>query len=221
MHYLIDGHNLIAHMPDIGLDDPHGEVDLVLRLRGWAAGNRKRQVTVIFDGGLPGGKSLRLSQGPVKVIFAPAGQPADELLINRLISARNPAEYTLVSSDQEIATAADRRRIRVVSSEKFAGHLRPRRPAEDKPKQPAETADEPAISSAEVAEWLALFGPGPPAQPQTTARSSEKPAAKTRKRKSEAAIESPAELKRGERELEADEIDSWLELFNRPDRDSG
>ncbi len=32
MHYLIDGHNLIAQISDISLDDPDDEAKLVLRL---------------------------------------------------------------------------------------------------------------------------------------------------------------------------------------------
>ena len=96
MHYLIDGHNLIAKMPDISLDDPDDEVKLVLRLRQWTAGRRKRRVTVIFDGGLPGGAERHLSSRPVKVIFASAGQSADALLINRIQDAKNPAEFTLI-----------------------------------------------------------------------------------------------------------------------------
>lgn len=219
MHYLIDGHNLIAQMPDMTLDDPHDEVNLVLRLRSWAAGNRKRLVTVIFDGGMPGGTSLRLSKGPVKVIFAPAGQPADGLLINRLQQVRNPAEHTVISSDQEIVSAANKRRIRVVTSEKFAGHLRARKPAKDELKKTAETADEPTISSEEVAEWLALFGPEPPTPPKTTTQTTDKRVPQAKKAKPNLSLESPGELKHGERELEAEEIDSWLELFNRPNKD--
>ena len=42
MHYLIDGHNLIAHLADIDLEDPNDEVKLVLMMRGWAAAGRKR-----------------------------------------------------------------------------------------------------------------------------------------------------------------------------------
>ena len=52
MHYLIDGHNLIGALPDISLEDPDDEVKLILVLRSWAVARRRREVTVIFDGGL-------------------------------------------------------------------------------------------------------------------------------------------------------------------------
>ena len=35
MPYLIDGHNLIACLPDISLDDPNDEAQLVNKLKGF------------------------------------------------------------------------------------------------------------------------------------------------------------------------------------------
>lgn len=70
MPVLIDGHNLIAHMPNLRPDDPDDEVKLVLRLRACNAHTRKK-VTVVFDHGLPGGRSRELT-GLVRVIFAGA-----------------------------------------------------------------------------------------------------------------------------------------------------
>ena len=54
MPYLIDGHNLIACLPDIDLDDPNDEARLVNRLKGFAAKARSKCI-VVFDHGLPGG----------------------------------------------------------------------------------------------------------------------------------------------------------------------
>ena len=62
MAYLIDGHNLIGQLPDLSLNDPNDEAKLVQKLIGFAARQQKR-VVVVFDSGLPGGKS-RLSTGP-------------------------------------------------------------------------------------------------------------------------------------------------------------
>ena len=39
MPHLIDGHNLIASLPDIGMDDPNKEAKLVNKLKSWAAAN--------------------------------------------------------------------------------------------------------------------------------------------------------------------------------------
>ncbi len=159
MQYLIDGHNLIGRMPDIDLGDPDDEVELVLRLRSWSAAGRKRKVTVIFDRGLPGGKDKALSSGQVKVVFAPAGRSADSLLINRISSVKNPAEYTLVSSDQKIVRAAEARRMLVWRSEEFVGRMN-EKGERDQGHANAGTTDNPQMSVDEVQMWLNMFSTG-------------------------------------------------------------
>ena len=58
MPFLIDGHNVIAALPDIELEDPHDEAKLVFKLRAWT-GRERRKAIVVFDGGVPGGYSRR------------------------------------------------------------------------------------------------------------------------------------------------------------------
>lgn len=154
MHYLIDGHNLIARLPEISLDDPHDEAKLVIRLRSWAAARRKHQVTVYFDHGLPGGEARNLSTSQVKVIFASTGRKADELLIKQIERLRNPGAYTVVTSDREILAAAPRA-LRLMSAEAFAAELARmgRTSTEVGPVSPAE----PDLSPDEVDEWLDIF----------------------------------------------------------------
>jgi predicted RNA-binding protein with PIN domain len=156
MHYLIDGHNLVGKMPDIHLDDPDDEVELVLRLRSWSAQGRKRQVTVIFDRGLPGGEDKGLSSGKVKVIFAPAGRSADSLLINRIRNVKNAAEYTLVSSDLRVVQAAQARRMPVWRAEAFVARLE--QEGEQRAKTTtADMTDDPQMSASEVEMWMEMF----------------------------------------------------------------
>lgn len=222
MHYLIDGHNLIARLEDLALDDPDDEAKLVLRLRSWTAASRKRRVTVIFDGGLPGGKSTHLSTSRVTVVFASAGQTADDLLIRRINQTRNPAEFTLVSSDGEVLAVARKRRMPVLLAEQFATQLPPERP--HPPATQVETVDEqriaahrdtPQLSDEEVNEWLELFGPvperiappPPPPPPETTNNEPDKPTLPEKKRY----------IGRVDRErpLSADEVEEWLRLFGQ------
>ena len=226
MHYLIDGHNLIAKVADIAMDDPNDEALLVLRLRSWAAGSRKRLITVIFDRGLPGGRSRFLSSGQLNVIFAPEGQTADTLLINRIRKAGNPAEYTLVSSDRQVLSAARARRMKSISAEDFAkrlGDSTQKPPAAPEPVSPAE-ADDPALSQEEVAEWLELFESAPRVEPKPLKlRSSPEPqnkAGTVKEQKSPAGarvVSDPATLKSGAGNLSSDEVDEWLRLFTQGD----
>ncbi|NJN53674.1 MAG: NYN domain-containing protein [Anaerolineae bacterium] len=212
MHYLIDGHNLIAKMPDISLSDPDDEVQLILRLRSWAARSKKRQITLFFDGGIPGGKNVHLSTPQVRVVFSSTGQTADALIIGRIHRLKNPPEYLLVSSDQQIIAAANGRKLPYLTSDKFAQQLAGQ--WQDSVPGPTITDDSPVVSDAEVADWLAAFGPvdekairrrpklippnvPPPPEPATTA---ETPSA-------------PTPINREEPQLNAKDVDEWLSLF--------
>ena len=160
MHYLIDGHNLIGRMPDIGLDDPHDEIELVLRLRSWSARSRKRRVTVIFDRGLPGGLGRGLSSGKVQVVFASTAQSADSLLIRRINSVKNPREYTLVTSDNHILRAAEACRMPVLRAGEFVLMLaqsNAKNTAESSESGDSSAAEDRQLSDAEVEMWLDLF----------------------------------------------------------------
>lgn len=216
MHYLIDGHNLIAKVPDISLDDPNDEMKLVLRLKSWVSASRKRQATVIFDQGLPGGRSVQLSSSMVKVLFASSGSNADEMLINRISRIKNPSEYTLVSSDQKIIAAARARRLPVLRSETFAETLAEERAKAMAPTEPASpaVAEQPEISEEEVAEWLALFGPEPepvvkrPKPPAKRMPEAAAPPAKKPSRRRPLTAD-----KHVDRKLDSDEVDDWLDFF--------
>jgi predicted RNA-binding protein with PIN domain len=198
-------------MPDISLEEQDDEVKLILVLRSWAVARQKREVTIIFDGGLPGGYQQRLSTSSINVIFAAEGRSADALLISRIKKVPNPPEYTLVSSDRTIQAAAAALNMTVLSSEAFIKMLREEHnpPPQVTPQKP----DEAALSSAEVEEWLALFGPQPEVKPPPKAVRRKKPAA--RKPKSEAANQdrSPTTAKSGERKLSQDELEEWFDLF--------
>ena len=148
MPLLIDGHNLIARLRDVHLDDADDEVQLVERLRRYQARTGKR-VTVIFDRGLPGGPEPDLSTSKLKVIFAPNGRSADALIVNRVRRNRDPRGLTVVTSDQKIIAAVERRGARVVRAERFASEL-DAAPA-------SSAADDVKLSQSEVDEWMALF----------------------------------------------------------------
>jgi predicted RNA-binding protein with PIN domain len=215
MHYLIDGHNLIAKISDINLNDPNDEVELILRLKSWAAANSKRRVTVYFDGGLPGGVEQRLSTSGIKVIFAPEGKTADSLIIKRIRKIKNPPEYVLVTSDQQIIAAAENRRLRHLRSEVFAGKMGQEKQKRMAPPPPSPETDDPQISEREVAEWLALFGPEPqiPTKPKPSSSihsAKNTPSPPKRKSKPKRSIR---ELKRTDSDLDDDELSEWLDLF--------
>jgi predicted RNA-binding protein with PIN domain len=161
MAYLIDGHNLIGQLPDISLKDPNDEAKLVQKLIGFSARQQKR-VVVVFDSGLPGGKS-RLSTGQVEVIFASQGSNADNVMKERIKRARDPGQWIVVSNDREVLSAARERRMTTLTSADFAPKLQsdptPLKP-KNKPVKDAGEAADVYVSPAEVEAWLKIFKDG-------------------------------------------------------------
>ena len=149
MPTLVDGHNLIGKLPDIDLADPDDEAKLVLKLRTYCARTRKK-VTVVFDHGLPGGKSHELSGGGVDVRFASTTRTADGILRERIRNSMNPRGLIVVTSDGRIIAEAEARGARVVRSEDFADQLAGA-PVKDA-KQDVKPSD------GDVAYWMAQFG---------------------------------------------------------------
>lgn len=158
MPFLIDGHNLIAALPDIELDDPDDEAKLVLKLRAWA-GHERRKATIVFDGGVTGGLSRALSGGGLEVVFAAREHTiADRIIMERLRRLRDAPNWTVVSSDHEVLDAARRAGARVLTSQEFAVRLAPA------PRAPHEKPER--VAPAEVTEWLRVFGDAAEPAPQ-------------------------------------------------------
>jgi len=153
MPYLIDGHNVIGRLPDVRLDDPNDEALLVQKLAGFAARTGK-PCTVIFDSGLPGGKS-RMSTGTIEVVFASHRSDADRLIMARIRTTPDPANWTVVSSDNRVQAAAQQRRMKTLSAADFAALLQTpsRTTAEDDPGE----AEEVRQSEDEINYWLNQF----------------------------------------------------------------
>ena len=153
MPYLIDGHNLIASLPDIDLADPHDEAKLVTKLRGFVAKTRKR-CTVVFDGGIPGGYSA-MSNKSVEVIFAAAQHSnADRVLKLRIMRATDRQSWTVVSSDEAVLDKARAYKLKWLTAAEFAEKLAGDEPEVDAPGEEIDVA----LSEAEVDAWMNLFG---------------------------------------------------------------
>jgi hypothetical protein len=154
MPYLIDGHNLIGKLPDISLDDPNDEAKLVQKLAGFAARTRKRCI-VVFDNGLPGGYST-LSTHSVKVIFAASQRTnADRIMLERIRNTRDCANWTVISSDNEVLRAASQAGMQTMRSAAFATRLQKR---ERVRRDPRDESANVYVSPQEVDEWLKIFG---------------------------------------------------------------
>lgn len=152
MPYLIDGHNLIGYLPDIALTEPNDEAQLVQKLQGFVA-RTKKSCVVVFDYGLPGGKS-RMSTRAVQVVFASQRSSADKVMIERINKIPHPQDWVVVSSDNDVLTNARRRRMQTLTSDDFAELM------QAPPKLVIDVGEESdvQVSAEEVDEWLNIFG---------------------------------------------------------------
>ena len=148
---LIDGHNLIAQVPGLTLADPDDEQKLIVLLRKYAA-RRRAKIVVVFDSGLPGGRSNELSGGNVTAIFAAAKHTiADKILIERINDFPRPADWTVISSDNQVRAAALKRKAMLKSAQEFVAIMA------TPPKGDDQSSVDEKLSAEEVAEWLKVF----------------------------------------------------------------
>lgn len=151
MPYLIDGHNLIASIGDIHLDDPDDETQLIKIIQAFCARTRK-SATLYFDRRGPGMRK-KYSYGKLEVHFVTPPRTADLAIKAHLASLRgNAKNFTVVSSDRDIQRDAERSGARTLSSPTFAAMIRPL----DEEKLPQEKPSTP-MSEQEKNRWIKLF----------------------------------------------------------------
>jgi uncharacterized protein len=152
MPYIIDGHNLIGKLPNIHLDDPDDEKQLIEMLIPFCVENNKK-ADIYFDNA-PLGQSGAKVHGRVIARYVRSGETADQAIKRRLSKlGADAASWTVVTSDREVQTAAKRSYAKVVTSEDFANRLMADPKIVDKGK-----SEDPKISNSEIDEWMDLFG---------------------------------------------------------------
>ncbi|HNT25824.1 MAG TPA: NYN domain-containing protein [Anaerolineales bacterium] len=152
MHYLIDGHNLVPHIPGLHLGMIDDEERLLKLVQAYCS-RGGHQADVYFDNAPPG-QPPRQPLGRLVAHFVRQGQIADEAIGKRLVQLGPRArQCTVVSTDQRVMAAGRAAHARVMRSEEFARQLLapPARASED-----AERAKL-APDADEVEEWLRIF----------------------------------------------------------------
>jgi hypothetical protein len=119
MPYLIDGHNLIPFMHGISLDQLDDELRLIDVLEAYFRKIRKKAI-IFFDRGQPGSEP-EIKRGFVTARFTRAPLIADQAIRNQLNQSGGASRnYTVVSSDHEVASFAQHKGAKVISSREFA-----------------------------------------------------------------------------------------------------
>ena len=157
MAYIIDGHNLIPKVPGLSLRSADDEMQLVEQLQEFCR-RRRKKADVFFDGA-PAGHAGTRKMGLLNVHFVRQGMSADRAIEIHLQKLKRAARnWTVVSSDHAVQTAARSMHAGVQSSEDFARLLSETLRAAPKTSEPD---DQPVIPKDEINEWLAPFGEHP------------------------------------------------------------
>lgn len=158
MPYLIDGNNLMPALADIGPDVGR---ESLCRLLGVLLA-QSPVLRVVFDGAPPpDGVAAQIEQTGVQVLYA-APRKADELIIKFIEADFSPRMLNVVSTDNEIRRAAQRRRCKVLTSQEFARKLLNVHAALNKPKPPPKSPEakgkQKGLTDRETRQWLKEFG---------------------------------------------------------------
>lgn len=153
MPYLVDGHNLIPHIPGITLKDLDDERALIALLDRFARMDRSR-IEIYFDKAPP--SRARIEKiGRITAHFVRQGITADQAIISRLKNMGKEAKnWTVVTADREILVEARSRHSKTMPSAAFASLvLKGRGPSS----AGFDKGEEPDISGEEVDYWLDQF----------------------------------------------------------------
>ncbi len=151
MPFIIDGHNLIAALPDLDLSDLDDEMKLVEMLQGFCS-RTQRRATVYFDRGVPGGEPT-IKSGRVEVRFVRRPRSADDAIRAHLLKLDKEApNWTIVSSDREVRSAARRAGASVLHSDAFVQMIAASVITSDQREKPLG-----ALSDIDLDEWERLF----------------------------------------------------------------
>jgi len=120
--YIIDGHNLIPHIPGLQLRDLDDENVLIQQLLIFRK-IRQRAVEVFFDGA-PAGHSGRRRVETIIVHNIPVGSTADDAILAHLKHLQKAAKNVIVvSSDHRIQVGAKAYHASIMDSAVFSREL--------------------------------------------------------------------------------------------------
>ena len=153
MPYLIDGHNLVPHIPGINLSDLDDEIALIQILQRFA--NKRRATIEVYFDQAQITQARTQKHGLVKAFFVRQTSTADNAIRARLSQLGNGAKnWTVVSSDREILVEARSYQSRVLTAPEFAGMLGEQLFGIQ---QEGDKNDTPDQSNLEVDYWLDQF----------------------------------------------------------------
>jgi predicted RNA-binding protein with PIN domain len=155
MPYLIDGNNLIGHIPYLRLGDPKSKHHLVAQLMVFQR-IKKRKVILVFDGP-PDLKLLgdKYRSKKFLILYPSNEENADAVIETWIEKQTNFKQFTVVSSDREIKAFARMNKTKVIDCDNFYKELKSvlkKFKIKKSMKKPQNR-----LSPLEVSHWLEIF----------------------------------------------------------------
>jgi predicted RNA-binding protein with PIN domain len=154
MPYLIDGSNLIGHIPSLELSDPKSKYRLVAQLRTFQA-VKKSKIILVFDG--PPDPELfgeKFQKKNFSIIWPDREESADAVIKRLIAKQTDLRHFYVVSSDRDFARTS---RAQVLVCKEF--HRLMKSAFKEYKKTKAMQKKDTTLSPLEVDHWLGIFGP--------------------------------------------------------------
>lgn len=105
MHYLIDGYNLLFRISTV-LEDFSAGREAIIQDLNRKASRLNMDLILVFDAPGREGEAYRTHYNQLEIIFSAEGETADELILKILKGKKGCADYTVVTSDNQLAWRA-------------------------------------------------------------------------------------------------------------------
>jgi len=156
MPYLIDGNNLIGHIPTLELPDPKSKRRLVAQLLIFQA-TKKTKIILVFDG--PSDPDLfgeKFRRKEFSILWPDLEESADTVIKHWIEKQTDLRHFHVVSSDKEIKTFARVNGAKVLDCAEF--HKLLKTTLKDYKESKAMDKEDITLSPLEVDHWLEIFG---------------------------------------------------------------
>ena len=156
MPYLIDGSNLIGHIPGLEISDLKSKQRLVRQLFLFQS-VKKTKIILVFDGHPDPELIGKKFQRKEFSLLWPDSEDSADPLIERLIEQQTDLRhFYVVSSDREIQSFARKNKAKVLDCGEF--HKLMKKVLKELKEDDAMEKEESELSPLEMDHWLSIFG---------------------------------------------------------------